>query len=160
MMTVRHPLARLYSAYRDKFRKGHPWFVKVIQKEFGEYLEILERKDMTDEEYEHSFEAFVEMVALTQFDRQRDQHWRTMYHLCAPCNIEYRFISRQETVAEDEEDILRYFKVNSPQIQLPPASTSTNYQGSSSGMDVALRYANLSTTVIENIYKIYYMCVS
>ena len=29
MITVRHPLARLYSAWKDKFRKNHPW-LKVI----------------------------------------------------------------------------------------------------------------------------------
>ena len=33
LMTVRHPMARLYSAWKDKFRKGQPW-LKVIEKQF------------------------------------------------------------------------------------------------------------------------------
>ena len=34
MISVRHPLARLYSAWKDKFRIGHPWFV-YIKERFG-----------------------------------------------------------------------------------------------------------------------------
>jgi hypothetical protein len=33
LMTVRHPMARLYSAWKDKFRKGQPW-LKVIEHQF------------------------------------------------------------------------------------------------------------------------------
>ena len=29
LMTVRHPMARLYSAWNDKFRKGHPWLTPI-----------------------------------------------------------------------------------------------------------------------------------
>ena len=55
-LTVRHPLARLYSAWRDKFRKGHPW-MKPIGKMYGAYLTSFETKDMTLEEYTFSFEV-------------------------------------------------------------------------------------------------------
>lgn len=63
-MPVRHPLARLYSAWKDKFRKGHLW-LKNIEKYFGEYLKDFETQDMTDEVYEYSFEAFLEVIAIS-----------------------------------------------------------------------------------------------
>lgn len=63
-MPVRHPLARLYSAWKDKFRKGHLW-LKNIEKAIGEYLKDFETQDMTNEIYEYSFEAFLEVVAIS-----------------------------------------------------------------------------------------------
>ena len=46
MINTRHPLARLLSAWHDKFRKGHPW-MKFIEKRYGDILSKLERRDMT-----------------------------------------------------------------------------------------------------------------
>ena len=67
MINVRHPLSRLLSAWRDKFRKGHPW-MKIIEPKFGEVLEKLERKNMTNETYAYSFEAFLELAAASGKD--------------------------------------------------------------------------------------------
>jgi len=39
-------MSRLLSAWRDKFRKGHPW-MRIVEPKFGKFLEKLERKDMT-----------------------------------------------------------------------------------------------------------------
>ena len=58
MVSTRHPFARLYSAWKDKFRNGHPWYV-YIKKKFGDYLNVLEQKNMTAEPYEVSFEEMV-----------------------------------------------------------------------------------------------------
>ena len=74
--TVRHPLSRLYSAWHDKFRKGHPW-LKPITKNYGKFLNKLERQDMKSEEFQYSFHAFLELVAISEFDFQRDRHWQT-----------------------------------------------------------------------------------
>lgn len=37
MVNSRHPMARLLSAWHDKFRKGHPW-MKYIEKRYGPIL--------------------------------------------------------------------------------------------------------------------------
>jgi len=47
MMSVRHPLARLYSAWKDKFRNGHPWY-KFLNNKFGVFFGQLEQKDMSE----------------------------------------------------------------------------------------------------------------
>ena len=105
MMSVRHPLARLHSAWRDKFRKGHPCFVH-IKKKFGDYLDLFETKNMTDEPYEVSFEAFLELAALAQYDTERDRHWKTMQTYCTGCNIQYDFILKQETAMAENEFLI------------------------------------------------------
>ena len=61
---VRHPFARLYSAWKDKFRKGHLW-LKHIEKSWGEYLRDFETQNMEKEVYQYSFEAFLELVAVS-----------------------------------------------------------------------------------------------
>lgn len=71
-MTVRHPFARLYSAWKDKFRNGHPW-AAVIKKKFGKFIEKLEKKDMSNEDYEVSFEAYLELVAIQKYELERDR---------------------------------------------------------------------------------------
>ena len=81
MMSVRHPLARLYSAWKDKFRNDHPWY-KFLNNKFGIYFQQLERKNMTDEPYEVSFEAFLEFVALSENDKERDRHWKSIQTYC------------------------------------------------------------------------------
>ena len=45
MINVRHPFSRLLSAYRDKFRKGHPW-MKIVEPKFGFVLKKFEKKNM------------------------------------------------------------------------------------------------------------------
>jgi len=91
-MNVRHPLARLYSAWRDKFRKEHPWMVYIQRKPYSKYLDILERRDMTNEDYVYSFEAFAEVLALQRFDSKRDKHWQSMSHYCSPCQAELYYM--------------------------------------------------------------------
>jgi len=61
MLTVRHPLARIYSAWRDKFRNNHKWMT-YIRPRYGKYLELLEQKNMAHEDHEYSFESFVELL--------------------------------------------------------------------------------------------------
>ena len=70
MVNTRHPLARLLSAWHDKFRKGHPW-LKFIESKYGDILKILERRDMTLEKYAYSFESFMELAAASNHDWMR-----------------------------------------------------------------------------------------
>ena len=86
MMTVRDPLARLYSAWKDKFRNKNGW-MKYIEKEYGPFLKNLETHDMSVEQHEYSFEAFLELVAITDGDHQRDKHWQTFQHYWYERNI-------------------------------------------------------------------------
>lgn len=95
MINVRHPLGRLYSAWRDKFRNGHS-YMPIIRDRFGKYLDLFERKNMTRRKHEYSFEAFVELAALTPYDYQRDLHWKSITNGCSPCHFLYDYIVKQD----------------------------------------------------------------
>lgn len=150
MVNVRHPLSRLLSAWRDKFRKGHPW-MKIIEPKFGKFLQQLERKDMELELFEYSFEAFLELAAASEFDFMRDQHWRSMVFHCGPCNNEYDFIVHQEHGSEEQEFILKAMDV-ADKTHIPG-----KYQTALKGYDEILtNFVDVPEAVIKELYKIYY----
>ena len=80
--------------------------MSVIRPRFGKYLDILERRNMTNEAYEYSFEAFAELAALTEYDMFRDRHWQSMVYYCDPCNFNYDFIAKQESTDTDHPTML------------------------------------------------------
>jgi len=150
MVNVRHPMSRLLSAYRDKFRKGHPW-MRIIEPKFGKFLEKLERKDMSLELYEYSFDAFLELAAASEFDFMRDQHWRSMAFHCGPCNNEYDFIVHQEHGSEEQEFILKALNVED-QTHIPG-----KYTTALKGFDeIIQKFEGIPEYVIQELYKIYY----
>ena len=52
-----------------------------------------------------SFEAFLELAAVSLYDCERDRHWKSIQTYCTVCNLEYDFILKQET-AMAENDFL------------------------------------------------------
>lgn len=148
-VTVRHPLSRLYSAWKDKFRSGHPW-MKPIRKMFGAFLNDLETKDMTDELYEYSFEAFLELVAITDYDFQRDRHWQSVMFYCGPCNYEYDFIIHNEDAAESNRFILWTMNNAHTKTHVPSAYRTHSTE------EMLKPYRNISSVVLKQIYRNYY----
>lgn len=148
-ITVRHPLARLYSAWHDKFRKGHPW-LKPIKKNYGQFLDKLERKNMKAEEFEYSFEAFLELVAISDFDFQRDRHWQTFMFYCGTCNFDYDFIIKNEDAYYDNKFILWAMGLQRK------THVPGKYKGAVTVDSMLEPYRNISSHVIEQIYRNYY----
>lgn len=150
MVNVRHPMSRLLSAWRDKFRKGHPW-MRIIEPKFGKFLEKLETKDMSLELYEYSFDAFLELASASEYDFMRDQHWRSMAFHCGPCNNEYDFIVHQEHGSEEQDFILKALDV-AGQTHIPG-----KYTTALKGYDEIIeKFEGISEYVIKELYKIYY----
>ena len=78
-ITVRHPFTRLYSAWRDKFKVESDW-LGIIQQWYQPLLERIELElNLTPPSgYEYSFQTFLELVAMTEFDFQRDRHFQSI----------------------------------------------------------------------------------
>ena len=128
-MLFRHPFSRLISAWRDKFRNKHPWFI-YVEKNYGPVLRRLERRDMTGEDYEISFEAFVEYVALTESDCMRDKHWKSLLFCCSFCAIPYEFVIKQEGGQLEQDFVKRALNVRryGGELQFPwEYATSLSY---------------------------------
>lgn len=151
LVNTRHPLARLLSAWHDKFRKGHPW-MKYIEKMYGNILKKLEKRDMTLEKFTYSFEAFMELAAASNHDWMRDQHWRSIFHHCTPCANEFDFIVKQESAAEDQRFILKALEVDNI-THIPGAY----YTSLTSRNSITFYFKHVPRVVLKDIYRNYFL---
>ena len=93
---VRNPYTRLLSCYLDKIARGHP--------EKANILRFLKLND-NDLSYELSFTDFVNAV-VQQDPFDMDPHWRIQTEQCFLNYINYSYIGRFESFAEDIIKIL------------------------------------------------------
>lgn len=146
VMTVRHPVERLFSAWRQKFELKDSNRTLAAQKNifvknYGQYIDIKDDPPVeSGKTWYCSFQDFIlyflkfteqyerenkilqkSLVKTPQFaDSITDQmqknlgkimaklnaHWRLTSWQCLPCNVNYDFIAKSETLAEDSSYIL------------------------------------------------------
>ena len=108
---VREPFERLLSAYRDCFW-GNFKAKQAYWKDYQEKIKqvLMSRTSLPNETYSGkvTFEQFATYLVL----RRREgglfqEHWREQYKLCHPCRIQFDYIGRYETMAEDAMFILK-----------------------------------------------------
>ena len=130
-MFVRHPLERLVSAYRDRLASNNTRYHNIVGKRvIRKYrknpspLSLKTGDDVT-------FPEFVSFV-IDEWKvgkRPLDPHWRPVVDLCLPCEMQFDFIGKFETLNQDVEFLLR--KLNESDlsrlfaIQPKPKTTST-----------------------------------
>ena len=121
---TRHPLARLYSAWADKFvlknlpknpsqktrKEAKQKHMKIVGFVFDAHKKnILENyEDRKDELKKHpewlvSFSGLLNYIVAGKVD----MHWVPMVKQCAPCSINYDYITQLETISEDIKIISR-----------------------------------------------------
>ena len=101
---IRHPLSRLYSAWRQKFRKNHET-IQFFTKKYGNAIDKLYGTQPA-ENHTVTFENFIKYVAYTKQDRRFDVHWTTFQYYCAPCIVDYDVITQTESQDADMEFVL------------------------------------------------------
>lgn len=110
-MFAREPMARLLSAYRNKFGE-----IESYQKKYG--VEIIKRyrkgyiKDSKIAGDDVTFDEFVRYLLDEDVERM-NEHWMPMYNLCQPCAVPYDFIGSYENLERDAEYVLQQVKVPS-----------------------------------------------
>ena len=118
VMVVRHPLVRLYSAYRAKFTGGAPGQCRNFQRRFGSKIvqEQRHKKDPCPKDI--TFKEFARYFADKSRQIKRDPHWREMEITCQPCHVQYDHVLRLETGTTDAmlfvSDILNKNKAKPP----------------------------------------------
>ena len=112
---VRNPLERLLSAYYNKFTMKYNQY---FPEKFGRKIIRRYRKNATRKELESGtdvkFSEFVQYLLdpATTDERPFNGHWRQFYQLCRPCMVDYDFIGKYETIAEDTDKVLSQLGVS------------------------------------------------
>lgn len=115
-MFAREPMARLLSAYRNKFGE-----IESYQKKYG--VEIIKRyrkgyiKDSNIPGDDVTFDEFVRYL-LDEDAERMNEHWMPMYNLCQPCAVPYDFIGSYENLERDADYVLQRVKVP-PTVRFP-----------------------------------------
>ncbi|XP_074853758.1 carbohydrate sulfotransferase 8-like [Carettochelys insculpta] len=149
VMFTRDPLERLVSAYRDKMLHSEPYYSITVANQ----IKGMFRKNKNSTE-KVTFPEFVNFI-LTQKPEHLDIHWKPMFLLCDPCNIQYDIMGKFETLAQDSEHVLRAIgapeDMHYPKFKMFVSEKRTND-------DITLEYLRkLSSEQIQKIKKVYQM---
>ena len=106
-MIVRNPYARLMSAYIDKIYVPNPTFWNKFGKSSIKMFRKTATKTSLTCGHDASFSEFVQFVIWSLSTNQMvDGHFRSVSETCMPCEINYTFIGRMESAADDFPIIL------------------------------------------------------
>jgi len=103
-INVRHPFARLVSAYRQKFGTKYYTRHKATYQQWGKIMLYFDKKlypDYESEDYIASFSSFLRMIVYLKHQKFMNPHWKSYEYLCSPCTFPYEYISQTETAAND-----------------------------------------------------------
>nr|XP_033769953.1 LOW QUALITY PROTEIN: carbohydrate sulfotransferase 12-like [Geotrypetes seraphini] len=124
---VRDPFVRLISAFRSKFKPENDVFYRVfavpILKHYSNRSNVPASVSKAfSVGMKPSFGKFIQYLLdpLTEKKSPFNEHWRQVYRLCHPCQIEYDFIGKLETLDEDAVELLRLLGVDK-QFHFPPS---------------------------------------
>ncbi|KAJ8389669.1 hypothetical protein AAFF_G00115450 [Aldrovandia affinis] len=153
---VRDPFVRLISAYRNKFEQVNEEFYRafavVMLKRYGNYSNPPSSViDAFSAGIRPSFSNFIQYLLDHETEKEMpfNEHWRQVYRLCHPCQINYDFIGKLETLDEDAEHLLRVLRVDNI-VQFPPSYR--NKTASSWEQDW---FANIPYESRKKLYKLY-----
>jgi hypothetical protein len=106
---VHHPFERLVSAYQDKLGINNLMYHKIL----GTVIVRKFRKNPSRLSLEMgndvTFPEFVTFVIdeWKKMKRPLDAHWRPIFDLCLPCEMQFHFIGKFETLNRDVDYLLR-----------------------------------------------------
>lgn len=150
LMNVRHPFARLLSAWHQKFHKDFHRLKMYVRKYGRTEIEKYEPYN-SEKENVYSFEAFLQYIATSADMLNFDYHWQTMHFQCMPCEMGYDIVTMQETSASDAVFVLE-------QNQLQGRTYLPGQYGDSPLLSTSLveNFAKVPRSTIEKLYKIYF----
>ncbi|XP_017558692.1 carbohydrate sulfotransferase 12 [Pygocentrus nattereri] len=153
---VRDPFVRLISAYRNKLEQVNEDFYKrfavIMLKKYGNYSDPpASVVDAFAAGIRPTFSNFIQYLLDPDTEKAMpfNEHWRQMYRLCHPCQINYDFVGKLETLDEDAEHLLRILRVDNV-VEFPPSHR--NMTVSSWEQDW---FANIPYESRKELYKLY-----
>ena len=124
-MFVREPFERLLSAYKDKFmRKSNDVYMKY-QRKIKRSARVRLGAHSRVSNADIKFTDFILYLIDTSSKGGRfNEHWRHYHRLCYPCEVNYDFIGRYETLEEDARFVLQEAGVEGL-VSFPPIRYTT-----------------------------------
>ncbi|XP_007655174.1 carbohydrate sulfotransferase 12 [Ornithorhynchus anatinus] len=124
---VRDPFVRLISAFRSKFELENEEFYKKFAipmlKLYSNHTSLpTSVSEAFSAGLKVSFPDFIQYLLDPRTEKLApfNEHWRQVYRLCHPCQIDYDFVGKLETLDEDAAQLLRLLKVDSL-LHFPPS---------------------------------------
>ncbi|XP_040212614.1 carbohydrate sulfotransferase 12 [Rana temporaria] len=124
---VRDPFVRLISAFRSKFELENEDFYRSfaipILTRFSNRSSVpTNAGEAFSLGAKPSFSQFIQYLLDPRTEEQQpfNEHWRQIYRLCHPCQIDYDFIGTLETLDDDASQLLRQLNMDSL-FQFPPS---------------------------------------
>ncbi|XP_042858504.1 carbohydrate sulfotransferase 11-like isoform X2 [Penaeus japonicus] len=101
IMTVRNPLTRLVSAYRNKFRDGKRFGVHHKKGKRTFLRHALKHLPADRNKNRLSFPDFLTHVVKSHKEGRVDMHWQTFSYLCSPCQLDYNYVTKLEQQTDE-----------------------------------------------------------
>uniref|UniRef100_A0A8C5R3R3 Carbohydrate sulfotransferase n=1 Tax=Leptobrachium leishanense TaxID=445787 RepID=A0A8C5R3R3_9ANUR len=124
---VRDPFVRLISAFRSKFELENEDFyrsfaVPILTRYSNRTNVPTSVGEAFSSGTKPSFSQFIQYLLDEKTEEQRpfNEHWRQINRLCHPCQINYDFIGKLESLDEDAALLLRQLNLDSL-FQFPPS---------------------------------------
>lgn len=124
---VRDPFVRLISAFRSKFELENEEFYRKFA---APMLRLYANRTSLPASVSEAFSAGLKVTFANFIQYLLDphteklapfnEHWRQVYRLCHPCQIDYDFVGKLETLDADAAQLLRLLKVDA-QVHFPPS---------------------------------------
>ena len=154
---VRHPLARLLSAYTNKMISG-PYKWKYVKDIYNVTNYKPARSDGQNKTASHvPFRVFVKYIIARQDHKDAfDVHWRPQISQLYPCQIRYDFIGKLETIQKDTRYIFKIFFHNAS-LSLPLRNSGSNITNGFKRHKKSSKeyYAELTPKELEDIISVY-----
>ncbi|XP_043841668.1 carbohydrate sulfotransferase 12 [Dromiciops gliroides] len=153
---VRDPFVRLISAFRSKFELENDEFYRrfavPMLKLYSNHTSLpTSVSEAFSAGLKVSFPDFIQYLIdprtekLTPFN----EHWRQVYRLCHPCQIDYDFVGKLETLDEDAAQLLQLLKVDKL-IHFPPS-----YRNRTASSWEEDWFAKIPLAWRQQLYKLY-----
>ncbi|EFX82280.1 hypothetical protein DAPPUDRAFT_49296 [Daphnia pulex] len=106
---VRHPFERLVSAYQDKLGINDPIYHKMVGKVIVRKVRKNPSRLSLEMGNDVTFPEFVTFIIdeWRNGENPLDIHWRPIFDLCLPCEMQFDFIGKFETLNRDVDFLLR-----------------------------------------------------
>ncbi|XP_067407575.1 carbohydrate sulfotransferase 12 [Emydura macquarii macquarii] len=153
---VRDPFVRLISAFRSKFELENEEFYRrfaiPMLKLYSNHTSLpTSVSEAFRAGLKVSFPDFIQYLLDPRTEKMVpfNEHWRQVYRLCHPCQIDYDFVGKLETLNEDAARLLQLLKVDRL-LHFPPS-----YRNRTASSWEEDWFAKIPLAWRQQLYKLY-----